>query len=290
MHSKDEHVRPPQSLLAAAACLCAAVTAIAAAAPAPSDAEAVAEVWRQLAETQTVAARQALRHVSEHEARAKELASAVVKMAQQPVSDENLREAESSLLVVMQGSDDLAALAGYLQARLYQEHYSTHNETRALELYRALAAKLPQSHWARLGLVKTGILSLYLLPEPADSVARLHGVEALLPAIAEPPLQRDLNLQLAWASILFRRPPEETLVYLRGVDEVGGLSPLAMEDVVTQLAELSLRVGRLEDSRRYYRRVLEEFPTTGRVYDIHQKLIEIDERLQRASAAKGAKE
>ena len=80
------------------------------------------------------------------------------------------------------GNDVIAAEAGYLRARLYQLHYATPDFARAAELYRELAARQPQSHWAQLGLVKLAMLKLYLLPDStAPDADRLLG-QALVEA------------------------------------------------------------------------------------------------------------
>lgn len=244
-------------------------------------------VWSNLADSQNLAAQLTLESLHTEQTNcATLLASAAVRMARQPVTDENLRAAETSLIAVAQGDDELAALAGYLRARLYQAHFPSANYARAAELYRELARRQPQSHWARLGLVKLGMLTLYALPEPADSVARLRAAGELLPWIAEPGLQRDLNLQLARAAVLYKRPVEEVLVYLKAVDRVGGLVGLVAEDLVVQLGELSLRTGRLAESRAYFERVLRDFPSNARTFNIKQKLVRLAE-LERAAAKGG---
>lgn len=236
------------------------------------------EVWSDLADRQNTAAQVALEATPASAGRARQLAEAVVKLGRQPVTQGTLREAEGELAQLAQGDDELAAQAGYLQARVWSVHVQTPDYPRAAELYRALAKRFPTNHWARLGLVKLGMLTLYTLPEPGDPVARLRAVEALLPAVAEPALQRDLNLQLARAAVLFGRPETETLVYLKAVDRVGGLVGLVAEEVVLQLGELSLRVGRLDESKAYFERFLREFPTNNRGYNVTLKLQEIAAR------------
>lgn len=244
------------------------------------------DVWSNLADRQNTAAQVALAATPESAGRPRQLADAVVKLGRQPVTQDMLLEAEGELAQLARGDDELAAQAGYLQARVWQVHMQTPDYARAAELYRELAKRFPSSHWARLGLVKLGLLTLYTLPEPVDPVTRLRAVEALLPAVAEPPLQRDLNLQLARAAVLFQRPETETLVYLKAVDRVGGLVGLVAEETVLQLGELSLRVGRLEESKVYFERFLREFPTNNRGYDVTLKLQEIAAR-QHAMAQGG---
>ncbi len=246
----------------------------------------LADVWKNLADSQGGAAQAALKSLPANSDRARRLAVAVVKLGRQPVSEETVRSAEADLTAVAEGGDELAALAGYLRARLYQVHFRETNYARAAALYRELAQRQPQSHWARLGLMKLGMLTLFSLPGPADPVARLRAAEALLPAIAEPALQRDLNLQLAHAAVLYERPVGETLVYLKAVDAVGGLLGMVAEDVVIQLGEFSLRAGRLAESRAYFERVLRDFPTNNRSYNLTQKLAHIAE-LERGAAKGG---
>lgn len=242
------------------------------------------EVWRNLADRQNTAAQLALAATPASAGRERQLAEAVVKLGRQPVTQATLREAEGELAQLAQGNDELAAQAGYLQARVWSVHMQTPDYARAAELYRALAKRFPTNHWARLGLVKLGMLTLYTLPEPADPLMRLRTVETMMPAVAEPPLQRDLNLQLARAAVLFGRPETETLVYLKAVDRVGGLVGLVAEEVVLQLGELSLRVGRLDESKAYFERFLRDFPTNNRGYNVTLKLQEI---AARQHAAKG---
>ncbi len=245
------------------------------------------QVWKNLADSQNTTAQAMLASLPPDGSRARLLATAVVQMAHQPVTEEMLRSAEADLVVVAQGDDEVAALAGYLRARLYQVHFQKTDYTRAAELYRELARRQPQNHWARLGLMKLGLLTLFALPEPAEPVARLRAVEALLPAIAEPALQRDLNLQLGRAAVLYERPVEETLVYLKAVDRVGGLVGLVAEDLVSQLGELSLRAGRPADAKVYFQRFLRDFPTNNRSFNVEQKLARIAEREHAAGQGGG---
>lgn len=253
-----------------------------------AQAPGLGDVWKNLADRQNTAAQVALTAVPKEAGRARQLAAAVVKLGRQPVTQDTLRQAEAELAQLAQGDDELAVQAGYLQARVWQVHLQTPDYGRAAQLYRELARRFPQNHWARLGIVKLGMLTLYTLPEPAYPVARLRAVEALRPAVAEPALQRDLNLQLARASVLFGRSEAETLVYLKAVDSVGGLVGIVAEEVMLQLGELSLRQGRLEESRIYFERFLREFPTNNRGYDVQLKLQEIAARRQAGTKGGGA--
>lgn len=245
------------------------------------------EVWTLLANTQNAEAQAALHALrgpaGEPERR---VAAAVVRMARQPVTEEALRQAEAELTAVAAGEGETAALAGYLRARLWQVHHRTPDYARAAQLYRELAQRAPQSHWARLGLVKLGFLTLYTLPDPADPAARLHAAAALLSAIAEPPLQRDLSLQLARASVIYQRPVTETIAYLQAVDRVGGLVGPVAEDVVIQLGELSFRAGRLAEARVYFERLLRDYPTNNRSFNIERRLAKIAE-LESAPSGRG---
>lgn len=194
-------------------------------------------------------------------------------MGAQPASDANMREAEAVLAELERGTDDLAAQAAYLRARIYQLHLNEPDFPKAALLYSQLAERLPQNHWAQLGLVKLGLLKLYVLPEVTDPTAdRLAAAEALLPRIQEPLLRRDLDLQIGQAGVVLHQPQSRFLPHLIAADRVGGITGNAREDLIVQIGVLSERAGDLVLARKYFERYLADYPTNVRAFTIRQKL------------------
>jgi hypothetical protein len=204
--------------------------------------------------------------------RAAQLARATATLDDQPVSEGDLRQAESRFAELAQGDDEIAEQAAYLQARVWQMHLAQPDYARAAELYRALAERSPRSHWAQLGLVKLALVQLYALPEPADPAARLAAAEALLPRVTEPSLQRDLQLQLGQAGIFYKQPLPAVLLHLIAADRIGGTPGAAGEDLILQIGELSLRAGDYATSREYFERYLRDYGINPRCFTVKEKL------------------
>ena len=201
-----------------------------------------------------------------------DFARAVVAMDYQPVTPARLREAEAVFESLAKGDDEIAEAAAYLQARLYQVHYQQPDPVRAAALYRALADRHPASHWARLGLVKLGLLLLYTLPEPAAPAERIAAATALLPRIKEEKLQRDLHLQIAHAGTFYEQPLDTVLPHLIEVDRIGGLVGQAPEDLAIELGELSLRAGHYAQARAYFEAYLRDFTPNQRSVTVRRRL------------------
>ena len=204
--------------------------------------------------------------------REQEFAQAVVVIDYQPVTPDRLHEAEAVLARLAQGDDEIADAAAYMQARLYQVHYQQPDPVRAAALYRALADRHPASHWARLGLVKLGLLLLYTLPEPAAPAERIAAATALLPRIKEEKLQRDLHLQIAHAGTFYEQPLDTVLPHLIEVDRIGGLVGQAPEDLAIELGELSLRAGHYAQARAYFEAYLRDFTPNQRSVTVRRRL------------------
>ncbi len=254
--------------------------------PAAAAEPGLTSVWQDIAESRSHLALVQLDRLADQNDRGAQLARAAAMLDDQPVTDTGLREAEALLVAVAGGTDELAAQATYLQTRLYQMHFAQPDFPKAAELLRALAARLPQSHWAQLGLVKLGLLQLYALPEPSGPAARLAVTEALLARITEKSLQRDLHLQLGLAGVFWKQPLAGVLEHLLAADRIGGVAGQASEDLIAQIAELSFRDGQDAQARQYYERYLREYPTSGRCFTVRVRLQMLDER---AAAAKGAR-
>jgi tetratricopeptide (TPR) repeat protein len=213
-------------------------------------------------------------------AREDRLAWAAARIGAQPATDGNMREAETVLVELARGTDDLAAQAAFLQARIYQLHLNQPDFAKAAQLYGELADRFPQSHWAQLGLVKLGLLKLYLLPDVSGPGSdRLAAAEALLPRIHEPLLRRDLNLQIGQAGIALKQPQARFLPHLIAAERVGGITGNAREDLVVQIGVLSERAGDWATAREYFEKYLAAYPDNVRAYSIRQRLAEANRRL-----------
>lgn len=249
-------------------------------APAPAD---LSPAWTALANSRP---KDVLRQIDEQDtARSARLARAVALLSLQPATDENMAAAEAVFVELAHGTDDLAAEAAYLHARLHQLHYASPDYRQAADLYRALAAHQPQSHWAQLGLVKLALLKLYVLPEStAPGTDRLAPAEALLARITEPLLQRDLHLQIGQAGIMLQQPLARVLPHLVAADRIGGISGTAHEDLIVQIGVLSMRGGHWAQAREYFEQYLVEYPTNVRAFTVKNQLAEANRRL----AQKGA--
>ena len=218
--------------------------------------------------------------------RPEQLAWAAAQISVQPATDDHMRAAEQVLEKLAQGDDDLAAEAAYLRARLYQLHYAQPDFPRAAQLYQELAARQPLNHWAQLGLVKLAMLKLYVLPETTAAGAdRLAPAEALLAQLHEPFLQRDLHLQIGQAGVVFKQPLARFLPHLVAADRVGGITGTAREDLIVQVAVLSLRAGLVAQAKEYCERYLREYPTNVRAWTLRRLLIEADRQLAKGGGA-----
>lgn len=242
----------------------------------------LAAVWNYAAGSQPIEARATLKDLEGVDERARTLAGAVLDLARPPLSDGDWNRIEPVLARLAKGDDEIAAQALYLQARMYQVQKSTPDYGRTEQLYGELARRWPGSHWAQLGYVKLGLIKLFALPEPADPHQRLTSVEAVLARITEPVLRRDLLLQMGWAGLHYELPLDEILPHLIAADQIGGLMGITPEDLVIQIGELSFRAGYLHQARRYFERFFAEFPTSTRVYNVRQRMDELEAALAAA--------
>jgi len=244
-----------------------------------------AEVWQLVADGRSAEGQAALRRVRGGDVRERMLVEVVLELARPPIAAGRIPELDERLAGLAAGADAWAAQALYLRARLHQVHAVPVEPTRAARYYRELAQRFPGSHWAQLGLVKLAVLTLYALPEPADPADRLAQATALLNEVREPPLRRDLQLQLGWAGLHYGRPYDEVLPHLVAADRIGGLPGIVPEDLVLQLGELSLRAGHAEQARGYFERFLREFPVSTRRFNVRQRLAEVDAPARKAGGS-----
>lgn len=235
-----------------------------------------ADAWRALADSRPQDALRLLKSLPP--GRETQLIHALALMHQQPVTDEALRQAELLLVALAAGDDDLALQAHYLQARLHQVHAAAPDPARAAELYTALAARQPASHWAQLARVKLALLHLYTLPAPGGPEARLRVAEAQLAQLTEPALQRDLHLQIGEAGLHHGLPPARVLPHLRAADDIGGVPGVAQEDLILQIGELSFRTGDLATARAYFERYLRDYAVNPRCFTVRHRLRELEAR------------
>ena len=240
-----------------------------AAAPAADD---TAAAWQLMADHLVRDAYVRLDQIKGAPSREQDFAQAVVAVDYQPVTQARLHEAEATFAALASGNDEIADAAAYMQARLYQVHFQQPDYVRAAALYRALADRHPESHWAQLGLVKLGLLLLYSLPEPSAPAERIGAATALLARIHEEKLQRDLHLQIARAGTFYEQPLDTVLPHLIEVNRIGGLVGQAPEDLAIELGELSLRAGHYEQARKYFEAYLRDFVPNLRSVTVRRRL------------------
>jgi len=240
----------------------------------------VAKMWTYVVDSQALEARVMLDDLEGVDARTRELALVVIALAKTPMSDGDCQRLDGQLAQLAEGSDEIAARAHYLRARIYQIQLATPDYARAEELYRSLARRWPQSHWTQLGMVKLGLVKLYALKTPADPRARLAEVAKLLEQVTEPTLRRDLAMQMGWAANFYELPIDEYLPYLIAADRVGGMLGITPDDLMIQIGELSFRAGHLEQSRAYFERFLAEVVPGGRTYNVQQRLLEVIAKIE----------
>lgn len=245
--------------------------------PAAADSQ-LAEAWRNVAGHLYTEAGLALRGAEA--SRERELAEAVLLAAQQPTTDERLRTVERRLQELASSADDaVSAAALYLAGRLHQVHFARADHARAADYFERLASRFPDSHWAQLGLVKLGLLQLYMLPEPGGQEARLAKADALLPRLTIPQLRRDLLIVIARTRIFYEQPLDDVLDDLLAADAIGGLTGPALGEFLLQIAELSLRAGHLRQARDYFTRYLGLNTADPRAYTANERLKQIEARL-----------
>jgi len=240
--------------------------------------DALAQAWRHLAGHLHIEAATHLKAAAD--SRERELAAAVLLAMRQPTTDERLLEVERRLVALAEGQhDETAAAALYLAGRLHQVHFNPPDAAKAAHYYEQLALRAPDSHWAQLGLVKLGLLRLYVLPAPGGPAERFAATEALLSRVTIPTLRRDLLITLARTRIFYEQPLDAVLADFLAADAIGGLRGPAQGDVYLQIGELSFRTGRLLQSRDYFQRYLNLNSADPRSYTVKQRLGEIDRRL-----------
>lgn len=244
----------------------------------PAAGGVLAQAWVDMADNRAKDAFILLKGKESGGDRERALARATTLIDNQPVTDDQLRAAEAVFVRLAQGDDEVAQIGAYLQARLYHLHFSQPDLVRASQLYRAVAARWPDSHWGQLSLVKAGLLRLYATENMPDARARVRETRKLLDRIREPALRRDLQFQIGRAATFFELTPEEALPYLEAADKIGGLGALAQQDLTAELGELSFRAGRWAEARTYFQRYLAQYPD-ARIFTVEQKLRAIDAKL-----------
>ncbi len=220
--------------------------------------------------------------------RERELAQAVILAAQQPVTDEKLVAVERRLLVLAEGQDEVAAAALYFVGRLRQVHFAQPDYAKAAEFYRMLAERQPASAWAQLGLVKLALLTLYQLPEPTTTEARLAAAAALLPHVTIPRLRRDLLIVLGRTRLFYDQPLAAVLADLLAADAIGGLTGVAEGGFLLQIGELSFRSKKWAQAQDYFTRYLQGNGADPRSFAVRKKLAVIEARLAGAAAQEDA--
>lgn len=236
-------------------------------------------VWSYAASNQPLEAQAALDEVETVDERTQALAEAVLAMARPPLSESDWAKIEPELAQLAQGDDEIAAQALYLQARMHQVQKITPDYARAEALYAELARRWPASHWTQLGYVKLGLTKLFAGDDALDPRTRIAAAEELLAKVTEPPLRRDLQLQIGWAALEYDLPLDEVLPHLIAADAVGGLMGITPEDLLIQIGELSFRAGHLAQARHYFERFFAEFPTSTRIYNVRQRMKELEAAL-----------
>lgn len=212
---------------------------------------------------------------SDNDASATRLARVLFGMSRPPISKQDFEKYQTELTALAGTGCEIADLALYLRARLFQVHLVPADYEQAAALYLKLGARSPTSHWSQLGFVKLGLMRLYAPQDRDQGRDRLAEAEALLAMIVEPALKRDLHLQIGWAGLHYGWPLSQVIPHLKAADRVGGLMGMIPENLTIQIAELSFRNGETADARMYFERFLCEFPTSVKRYNVEQRLADV---------------
>ncbi|MCC6415209.1 MAG: tetratricopeptide repeat protein [Opitutaceae bacterium] len=239
-------------------------------------------VWSYAANNQPLEAKAMLGEMTAGESRTRELAEAILALARTPLAEGDWHKLEPRFAHLAAGDDDVAAQAQYLQARMHQVQKAVPDYARADALFAELARRWPESHWTQLSYVKLALVALY----SGDGAVhkRMSTAESLLAKITEPPLRRDLQLQLGWAALEYELPLTEVLPHLIAADEVSGLLGITPEDLVIQIGELSLRAGDAARAKRYFERFLRDYPSNPKCFNVTQRLVDANHALVRKAA------
>lgn len=202
-----------------------------------------------------------------------EFCSAVVQLAQQPLSEDRLDIVERRLKALLDAglADEIDSVSRYLLGRIAQIYRAKPNVTLAAGYYRELIHRAGPGHWADIARVKLAVLILYALPA-ANTAERIVQAEALIPGTADPLAVRDLHRVVGRAVMFYNFHPADALRHLLAADKIGGLNGTLAADQLVQIGELAWDTGDEDLAKKYYARLREEYPRDPRIFLMDQRI------------------
>lgn len=196
----------------------------------------------------------------------------------QPKTSANLARARELLeaLVNEPPDDDYTVMAGYFLGRLAQVHEVPADPARALACYDRVWRDHPEHLFAQLAGVKACVLRLYGADPAAAPADRLARAEAEAPRFTQPEARRDYELVMADACARLGGADEAQLAHLLAAEEAGYLDKIGRADLDVRVAELARLAGQKERAIAYYRKFLGEYTREMRVYQVRQRLRELE--------------
>ncbi len=278
--------RPHRRGRAIAAFVVAAGLSIALAGQGDATDSAVRRAWRLEAKFQFREAHGVIEQAGD--SRPARFARAMTLLNVPPKTQDNIAWAADLLADLAQQPDDIGISAKYFLARIEQAHRYQPNVDRALALYEELIDRHLDHYFGQMALVKWAIVKLYdPRLDQAEREALFDRVEAMGAKLTRDDPRRSFAQVLADAMCRFEQPDARALKHLLVVDELGAMTRTSEADLYVRIGELARLSGQTELARRYYRRMLEQFPRDIRVFMVRQRLAGLDAKPD-ATARTGA--
>ena len=205
------------------------------------------------------------------------LGGAALLLLQQPKTDANLAQAETTLTDLAATAtgpgDEIAAAALYLLGRLEQNHRSPGDPVKATAHYRRLLAEHPGHFFADQAYIKIAQIEIY---DPAlasdERLARIDRHAAIADTLSRPGSRRDLHLVLAQACSQLRLDDARALRHYLAADAAGIKLPQLQANVTVAIGELASRLGQPDLARIHFERFLADFRRDYRRSLVRDKL------------------
>lgn len=197
-------------------------------------------------------------------------------LVRQPRTETNIRNAREALLSLRaagRASDEHAALALYLLARIELDHLAEPD----LESARARLLQLRRDHPAHRMADHAAVELAYLAAYPAagPNAGAIPEVEALLASVSSPGATRDLHALLASLQLRQRRDPAAALPHLVAARAIGYEQPLRNADNDLSIGNIARETGDMELARRHYAAFVAASPRDVRAATVRRLLAEI---------------